>query len=220
MGLALAQASVDRAWQTTLLLGPTAIQTVDPRVRVVRFRSCADLQALLRQHVGEADVLIMAAAVADYRPMPNQAAFQGGKFRRTSEKLTLELEPTPDLLAEVGATRREDQLFVGFALEPRAEMLDAARAKMRRKRIDMIIANPLETMDSPDIEATLLSAEESRPPQALPPMPKTQAARVLIDAISLAWQQRSRGGTPPAQGPAGAPTIQVAPRNDAQRTIR
>ncbi len=107
----------------------------------------------------------MAAAVADYRPRP-QAILSEGKFRRSNAPLTLELEPTPDLLAEVAASRRADQLMVGFALEPRAELLESARAKLHRKKIDLVVGNPLETMDSETIEATVLdrSGGETRTP--------------------------------------------------------
>jgi phosphopantothenoylcysteine decarboxylase/phosphopantothenate--cysteine ligase len=102
----------------------------------------------------------MAAAVADYRPKvdPN---FFGGKFRRKNENLTLELEPTPDLLSEVAATRRPDQLMVGFALEPRDELLASARAKLDRKKIDLVVGNPLETMDSETIDAIVLGRDGS-----------------------------------------------------------
>jgi phosphopantothenoylcysteine decarboxylase/phosphopantothenate--cysteine ligase len=97
----------------------------------------------------------MAAAVADYRPVPN-AGMSGGKFRRVSGPLSLALEPTPDLLAGVGRSRRPEQLLVGFALEPRAELLESARAKLVRKNIDMVVANPLEAMDSPRAEVTIV----------------------------------------------------------------
>jgi phosphopantothenoylcysteine decarboxylase/phosphopantothenate--cysteine ligase len=99
----------------------------------------------------------MAAAVADYRPKVDPA-FLGGKFRRTDQKLTLDLEPTPDLLAEVAANRRPSQFMVGFALEPRDELLASARAKLARKKIDMVIGNPLETMDSETVEAIVIDA--------------------------------------------------------------
>lgn len=155
MGVALAEAAVARGWGVTLLLGPVSVIPQVAGVEVHRFRTCEDLRGLLAEHAGGADVLVMAAAVADYRPRPNPA-MSGGKFRRTSAALTLELEPTPDLLAEASRRRREGQLFVGFALEPRAELLDSARAKLARKKIDLVVANPLETMDSDRVEAMVV----------------------------------------------------------------
>ncbi len=161
MGMALAASAIGEGWQVTLLLGPTPHAAIPEGVRSHRFRTCADLQGLLREHAPRADVLIMAAAVADYRPIPNPA-LANGKFRRTEGPLTLTLESTPDLLAEVGRSRRPDQLLVGFALEPEAELLASAQAKLVRKKIDMVVGNPLETMDSDWVRAIVLGADGSR----------------------------------------------------------
>lgn len=162
-------------------MGPAPTIPTHTGIALVRFRSAADLQALLRLHVPDADVLVMAAAVADYRPRVDPQFF-GGKFRRKTENLMLELEPTPDLLAEVAATRRPDQLMVGFALEPREELLASARAKLERKRIDMVVANPLETMEGETIEAVVLTrgGGEARTPG---PIPKTDFAPWLMGLI-------------------------------------
>ncbi len=188
MGAALADGAAALGWDVTLLLGPAPIAPQDSRVRVERFRTCADLQGLLTARVGHADMLIMAAAVADYRPKVDPSAFNG-KFRRTDQKLVLELEPTPDLLAQVGTTKRENQLLVGFALEPRQEMLDSARAKIVRKRIDMVVANPLETMDSEFIEATVLYADD-RANETLAKAPKKDAAPWVLGLIAREWARR------------------------------
>lgn len=158
VGSALASEAARRGWDITLLLGPATVTPDDSRVNVVRFRTTADLQALLRERVPEADVLVMAAAVADYRPKVDPQFF-GGKFRRKNEPLMLELEPTPDLLAEVAGSRKASQYFVGFALEPREELLASAKSKLERKKIDLVIGNPLETMDSDTIEALAMSAK-------------------------------------------------------------
>lgn len=161
MGIALADAAAELGWNVTLLLGPVSARPSHAGVIVRLFRTCEDLRTLLGEEVARADVLVMAAAVADYRPKPNPA-MSGGKFRRTSAPLMLELEPTPDLLAEVSGARRPGQLFVGFALEPKAELIESARAKLVRKKVDMVVANPLETMDSATVEATVLFADGTR----------------------------------------------------------
>ncbi len=182
MGVAIADAAADLGWHVTLLLGPVAVRPANTSVQVRQFTTCEDLRGLLREEVALADVLVMAAAVADYRPKPNPA-MSGGKFRRTSAALSLELEPTPDLLAEVSTARKPGQFFVGFALEPRAELLESARAKLVRKKVDLVVANPLETMDSPTVEATLVAADGTltNTPGI---MPKTQFARWLMDEIA------------------------------------
>jgi phosphopantothenoylcysteine decarboxylase / phosphopantothenate---cysteine ligase len=184
MGSALAQEAAGRGWDVTLLMGPAAVLPSDSRVQVLRFRTCADLQALLRAHVAGADALVMAAAVADYRPKVDPQFF-GGKFRRKNETLTLTLEPTPDLLSEVAATRRGDQLMVGFALEPREELLASAKAKLERKRVDMVVANPLETMDSDTVEAVVLF-RDGREVRTNGQLSKTDFAPWLMDLIDAA----------------------------------
>jgi phosphopantothenoylcysteine decarboxylase / phosphopantothenate---cysteine ligase len=181
MGSALAQEAAGRGWDVTLLMGPAAVLPTDSRVRVLRFRTCADLQLLLRAHVAWADALVMAAAVADYRPKVDPQFF-GGKFRRKNETLTLTLEPTPDLLSEVAANRRGDQLMVGFALEPREELLASARSKLERKRVDMVVANPLETMDSERVEAVVLF-KDGREVRTEGELSKREFAPWLMDLI-------------------------------------
>jgi phosphopantothenoylcysteine decarboxylase / phosphopantothenate---cysteine ligase len=189
MGVSLAEAGASRGWTTTLLLGPTIVNTADPDVTVHRFRTCDDLRSLLGTHAPMCDVLVMAAAVADYRPVVDPAVFNG-KFRRTSGPLTLTLESTPDLIAEVSATRRAEQLLVGFALEPRAEVLESAKAKLRRKKIDLVVGNPLETMDSPTIEAVIVDAAgtEIRTPGT---MDKRDFAPWLLEIIERSWATRN-----------------------------
>lgn len=155
LGVSLAESAAVRGWDVRLLLGPTCVNTSDSRVEVVRFRTCADLEGALARHAPWCDVLVMAAAVADYRPATT-AEMLRGKRRRTGEKMVLELEPTPDLLAACARSRRPGQTFVGFALEPREEMIASARSKLERKSLDMIVANPLETMDGATIEATVI----------------------------------------------------------------
>lgn len=124
-----------------------------------RFQSTADLEALLVKELPGCDVLVMAAAVADYRPKPPSTPIAQTKLKRVQQNLTLELEPTPDLLAGCSARRRPGQLLVGFALEPRDRLMESARGKLQRKAIDMIVANPLETMDAETIEATVVARD-------------------------------------------------------------
>ncbi|MCA9292451.1 MAG: phosphopantothenoylcysteine decarboxylase [Phycisphaerales bacterium] len=163
LGIDLAESAARQGRPVTLLLGPTALHPNNTQIETIRFRTTADLEAALAEHLPRAGVLIMAAAVADYRPRRAPGDLQS-KRRRTKEGMTLELEATPDLLAgcahQRAEARRENELFiVGFALEPREEMLASAKAKLTRKGVDLIVANPLETMDAPTIEASLVAAE-------------------------------------------------------------
>lgn len=156
LGIELASAAARRGWATTLLLGPTSLGCNDTRVETIRFSSTAELGALLDRHTPRCDCLLMAAAVADFRPSQDASAPQTTKLRRRDGGLTLHLEATPDLLAQAARGRRPGQLLVGFALEPRERLIDAAKAKLTRKGVDLIVANPLETMDSDQIEARLI----------------------------------------------------------------
>ncbi|MCW5764338.1 MAG: hypothetical protein KIT68_00010 [Phycisphaeraceae bacterium] len=179
MGIAIADAAARRGHRTTLLLGPARVEPTDSRVTVRRFRSTADLQALLGRLMPRTTILIMAAAVADYRPRTGPAARRaGGKLRRRSSGLTLRLEPTPDLLAECARRRRPGQVLVGFALEPQSRLLASARRKLVRKGVDLIVANPLETMDSPSISAWLVGPDGKA--ERVGPTSKLAFARQLV----------------------------------------
>jgi phosphopantothenoylcysteine decarboxylase / phosphopantothenate---cysteine ligase len=114
----------------------------------------------------------MAAAPADFRP--RQVATT--KLPR-SASLTLELEPTPDIVAAAAALRSPSQRVVSFSLETDGN-LDRARQKLIRKKVDMSVYNPLQTMNSPEIHATLLYADGRTEP--LPSMPKPAFADFLI----------------------------------------
>ena len=154
LGLALAQSSIRRAWPTTLLLGPTPLPPPHTsHCSIRRFQTTAQLKALLVEHWPSHDVLLMAAAVADYRPVdvePTQ------KRPRHGHGWNLALEPTPDLLADLAQTSRPDQTLIGFALEPADQLIESARRKLEQKHLDAIVANDLTTMESDTITATLL----------------------------------------------------------------
>ena len=155
LGSSLADRADELGWDVRLLLGPNAIEPSRKGVDVFRFTSCADLEAALAQHLAWCDCLVMAAAVADYRPKASETDLCG-KRRRVAGDLTLELESTPDLLKGCADAARGDQLIVGFALEPAEELMASARRKLEKKGIDLIVANALETMDSDSIEAWLV----------------------------------------------------------------
>lgn len=157
MGIALAEASARAGAKTTLLLGPTHLTPAsDSGLTLERFRSTSELAERLQAHWPSHDILFMCAAVADYRP---RASDEANKIRREAQDLTLELEPTPDLLADLAATSRPDQIRVGWALEPEASLISSAEAKLIRKGVDAIVANPLETIDSDVVRAQIVCAD-------------------------------------------------------------
>jgi phosphopantothenoylcysteine decarboxylase/phosphopantothenate--cysteine ligase len=120
----------------------------------------------------------MAAAVADYTPAHPEA----GKLERATGERVLRLTPTPDLVAGVARRRRPGQRIVAFALEPAEAMLERAAAKLARKGVDAIVANPLHTPDADTIDAAWLTpaAAPARPG----PMPKADFADWLLDRLT------------------------------------
>ena len=178
LGISLAEASAGLGCATTLLLGPTALAPDDSRIEVHRFQSCSELQALLEDRWPDHDLLFMAAAVADYRP---RQVLEGGKMRRNPGELTLELVATPDLLEALARTSRTDQVRIGWALEPRATLVESARAKLERKDLHAIVANPLETLDSHRIEPLLIMRDGSTRTPGSGSLAKTEFASWLLE---------------------------------------
>jgi phosphopantothenoylcysteine decarboxylase / phosphopantothenate---cysteine ligase len=171
MGAALAQASIRAGHQTTLILGPGVIAMPEQATRIDVETAAEMLEAVLREFPAH-DLLIMTAAVSDYRPIQATA----GKLAR-SGNLSLDLEPTTDIVAQAGQTKRRDQRTIGFSLEAEAN-LDRARQKMRDKKLDLIVYNPTQTIASPTIEPTLLYPDGRSEKLAL--RPKSDFADILL----------------------------------------
>jgi len=180
MGVAIADAAARAGHDVTLLMGPGPRDDELPNgSRNIRFSSSADLEALLAEHFPDCDLLIMAAAVADYRP----AAVTTGKL--ASDKtagMSIELKPTPDLVAGCASRKQPQQRVVAFALEEAAQLEARAVAKMQRKGVDAIVANPLATMDAGDIDATVFFADGRKQPAGR--RSKTDFADWLVDALT------------------------------------
>lgn len=156
LGIAVASEAIKRGHDTTLLLGRgphSPPSTIEACCR--RFDSTNDLQSLLDETFPAADLLIMAAAVADF--IPEQAP-AGTKMSRHDGPVQLTLHPAPDLVATIANRKRPEQTVVGFALEPGATLIDRAIAKLSKKGLDAIVANPLDTMESSHITARLIWA--------------------------------------------------------------
>jgi phosphopantothenoylcysteine decarboxylase / phosphopantothenate---cysteine ligase len=134
MGYALAEAAARRGAHVILVSGPTDLK-VPESVDWIPVRSTEEMRNAVRERAAEASIIIMAAAVSDYRP----AAAQSQKMKRGEERLVLELEPTPDILAELGR-EKGSRILVGFAAET-ANVSENARGKLARKGADMIVAN-------------------------------------------------------------------------------
>ena len=171
MGYAVAQAAREAGAEVTLISGPTALASPHgvPRIDVV---SAEEMRQAVEARVGAADIFIAVAAVADYRP----AKPSKHKLKKRDETLTLELTPTPDILAGV-ATRAKPPFCVGFAAESQ-NLEQLAEDKRRRKKLPLLAANlAQETIGAEDSELILLDDDGAHP---LPKAPKIVQARALI----------------------------------------
>lgn len=139
MGIAIAKAAADAGATVELVLGQISVsQPVNPRINIYRVESTEEMQAKVTELFPAADILIMAAAVADFRPA--QVANQKIKKQDDQERLGLQLVKTTDILKTVAEKKRTDQLVVGFAAET-TDLVQNANSKLRRKNADIIIAN-------------------------------------------------------------------------------
>ncbi|MGC8878019.1 MAG: bifunctional phosphopantothenoylcysteine decarboxylase/phosphopantothenate--cysteine ligase CoaBC [Anaerolineae bacterium] len=186
MGYALAIAARDRGAQVVLVTAPTALP--DPYgVHLARVESASEMRDAVLAALEGADALVMAAAVADYRPV--QVSSQ--KIKKAEERLTLELTRTPDILGEVADLRAAGhgpRVVVGFAAET-ADLLANAQAKLRQKRLDLIVANDVSAPDAgfgvDTNRVTLLWADGTVEP--LPLMSKEEIAHVIWDRVQPLW---------------------------------
>ncbi|MBE6849188.1 MAG: bifunctional phosphopantothenoylcysteine decarboxylase/phosphopantothenate--cysteine ligase CoaBC [Ruminococcus sp.] len=137
MGYALAKMAMLRGAQVTLVTGASAL-TPPPFVKVVQVESAAEMFAAATEHAQEQDIFVMAAAVADYRP----AVTAQEKIKKSDGEMSIPLTRTQDILAHLGAHKREGQFVCGFSMETE-NMLENSQKKLLKKNADMICANSL-----------------------------------------------------------------------------
>lgn len=139
MGFALAEEFAGRGAQVTLVTGPTGLTVDTPGITRKDVISASEMLQECQKHFAGCDVLVMAAAVADYRPEKRQDR----KIKKEKSAFTLSLVPTEDILATLAEKKKKGQILVGFALETDQE-LNHAREKLSRKNLDLIILNSLK----------------------------------------------------------------------------
>lgn len=178
MGYAVAREARARGAEVTLVSGPTALE-MPARVETVRVRSAAEMQKAMAENAGKADVIIMAAAVADYAP----AEAAKGKIKKGQDELTLKLLKTPDILKGIGEGKRPGQVLVGFAAETE-DIEENAAKKLKEKKLDLIAANPVGGDTGFASEYNVLKIYG---PAGLlkdtGKVPKAEAAMALLDCI-------------------------------------
>ena len=179
MGYRVAEAAWERGAEVTLISGPVELPP-PPGIDLVRIETTAELEAAVRQALNSADVLVMAAAPADFRPVSPSAV----KRPRQDGALALPLEPTADILSATAALRRPGSVMVGFALET-GDALAKGKAKLERKALDLIVINdalePGAGFEVDTNRVAILGRDGTS--MILPLQSKRETAEKILDAV-------------------------------------
>ncbi len=178
MGYAVARAAMYRGAEVTLVSAAASASPV-PFIKTIPVVSAKDMLEAVKNEAENADIIVKAAAVADYRPV----SVAENKIKKTEGDSKIELERTDDILACLGANRRDGQIICGFSMETE-NMLENSRAKLKKKNIDMIVANNLKTEGAGfgvDTNVVTLITPESE--EELEIMSKDEVAHRIIDKL-------------------------------------
>ena len=179
MGYALARAAADRGGEVTLVSGPTALSPPEG-VEVVSVETAEEMHEAVQARRATADLVFMAAAVADYAPAEQSPT----KRKKDEADLVLHLRRTPDILKTLGAHKRSDQVLVGFALET-GNGTENARRKLEEKNLDWIVLNDLTEEGAgfgPSTNRVTLFSRDGTA-EELPLMPKSEVAETILERV-------------------------------------
>ena len=194
MGFALAAEAARRGAEVTVIAANTALDAT-PGVRYVTVQTAEEVRDATLSRLADTDLLLMAAAVADFRPTQTHGTkiSKGGR-----ESLTVDLVPTVDVLAEASARRREGQIIVGFAAEHGPEGVERARAKLDRKALDAIVVNDISRpdigFDSDHNEVAILGQVGELH------VPRSTKEDVAARVLDFVQELRVTGSTQPREG--------------------
>ena len=183
MGYALAEECAARGAEVTLVSGPVQIKAKHPNIKTISVTSAAEMFEAASGEFDSANITILCAAVADFRP-ETQA---DEKIKREKDDLVIRLKPTQDIAANLGARKRDDQIMVGFALETNNEA-ENAQGKLKRKNLDFIVLNSLKDANAcfgyDTNKITII--EKNGNTQAFELKSKTEVAKDIIDKVCKA----------------------------------
>ncbi len=178
MGIAIARRAMLRGADVTLICGSISVSP-PPFVNIISVESAEDMFQAVKKAAGNADIIVKAAAVADYRP--SEVAAQ--KIKKTNEKASIPLERTTDILAWLGSHKKAGQLLCGFSMETE-NMLENSRRKLEEKNLDMIAANNLFTEGAGfGVDTNVLTLITADRTKELPKMSKEEAADILLSEL-------------------------------------
>lgn len=181
MGYALARMAMLRGAEVTLVSGPVSIAP-PPFIRLIPIVSARDMFEAITANAADSDYIFMAAAVADYTP----AQYADDKIKKHDGDMSIPLQRTKDILAYLGEHRSDNQIICGFSMETR-DMLENSRAKLQKKKVDMICANNLKVPGAGfGVDTNVITMITKDEITQLPLLTKEETANAILDkAISL-----------------------------------
>lgn len=186
MGYAIARSAKMRGAQVTLITGPVSLAPLDG-VRMVPITSACEMREAVMEALPQSDLVIKAAAVGDYRP----AQFQDDKIKKHDDDMSVSLVRNPDILAEIGENRRDDQVICGFSMETR-DLLENSTKKLKKKNCDVIVANNLKVKGAgfagDTNVVTLLYRDGTVEPLEL--MEKDSVADILLERLVALYRKK------------------------------
>lgn len=175
MGYALAKAAKRRGAEVVLVSGPTSIPKPSG-ITFVQVTSAEEMYDASIRYYPQSTLVIMAAAVADYRPTKSYPT----KVKKDAKTLAIEMERTQDVLKFMGKKKKPDQFLVGFALETE-NLEENARKKLSEKNLDLVVANSPAGLDSEINQVTIINRENET--EVVPPLPKDEVADRILDNV-------------------------------------
>ncbi len=179
MGYALAKNAARRGANVVLISGPTSLPCPG-NVELIKIETAAEMRQAVISESGDADIIIKAAAVADYRPQDVAVH----KIKKAGETLTITLEKNPDILLELGQIKKQNQILIGFAAETQ-DLVNNAQEKMKKKNLDMIVANNVTLPGAgfnTDTNIVKILYKDGRI-EDLPKMSKEEISKNILDKI-------------------------------------
>ena len=180
MGFALAEICLAKAWEVTLICGPTNLDLAHPNLNIIPVFSAEDMLLAVQENWKNADIGIFSAAVSDYRP----EKFETQKIKKTEKTINLPLIKNPDIISWASENRGAKQFVVGFALETN-NALEFALNKLESKKIDMIVLNSMEDKEAGFKKETnkITILDKKKGKYSFPAKSKREVASDIIDTI-------------------------------------
>ena len=180
MGFALAEICLAKAWEVTLICGPTNLDLAHPNLTIIPVFSAEDMLLAVQENWKNADIGIFSAAVSDYRP----EKIESQKIKKTEKTINLQLLKNPDIISWASENRGAKQFVVGFALETN-NALEFALNKLESKKMDMIVLNSMEDKEAGFKKETnkITILDKNKVKYAFPAKSKREVANDIIDTI-------------------------------------